>query len=530
MARPPVRAHGRVADFAGHWRRQVEPRARVHSRAPTLAARPPATRPASAAPRPVAAHVPELEQATGQSQARRRRRPRPPAQRRPQVVVLGLQPVQPGRLVGPGSCRLGPLGQRQAPGRGGARARPRASPASPQPLPGVLAHRLQQPVARLRRRRASASTSDLSTSRSSRSSTSPASMPSPGADRLGRLQRPAAGEDRQPAQQRPLRLGQQVVAPVDRRRAASAGAAARSGCRRSAAGSGRPAAPRSARPAGAARAPPPARAPAGCRPAAGRSAPPPPRSGRSARSRGCAAAPARRTAAPPRTGAELRRAAAGRCGVGQRQRRARARRPRRRAERLAAGGQDAQVRAAAQQRVGQRGAGVEQVLAVVQHQQQALGRAGAGQQCRQERLAGLLAHAERRRRPPAGTSAGSASGGQLDQPDAVGVGVAPARRRPAAPGGSCRSRPRRSASAGGSCASSAVHLGHLALAPDEAGQLQRQVVRRSLARDPAIVHSDDAEPLVAIGRRRRTHPHHRPPTAPPARREPFRTQWPCSRG
>ena len=42
-------------------------------------------------------------------------------------------------------------------------------------------------------------------------------MPSPAHDRLGRLQRPAAGEHRQPPQQRPLRLGEQVVAPVDQR-------------------------------------------------------------------------------------------------------------------------------------------------------------------------------------------------------------------------------------------------------------------------------------------------------------------------
>ena len=34
---------------------------------------------------------------------------------------------------------------------------------------------------------------------------------------LGRLQRPATAEDRQPAEQPALRLRQQVVAPVDRR-------------------------------------------------------------------------------------------------------------------------------------------------------------------------------------------------------------------------------------------------------------------------------------------------------------------------
>src|SRR5206468_2815242 len=37
------------------------------------------------------------------------------------------------------------------------------------------------------------------------------------ADRLGGLQRPAAGEDRQAAEQRPLPFGEQVVTPIDER-------------------------------------------------------------------------------------------------------------------------------------------------------------------------------------------------------------------------------------------------------------------------------------------------------------------------
>ena len=53
-----------------------------------------------------------------------------------------------------------------------------------------------------------------------------------GADRLGRLERTPRREDRQPSEDGPLRLGQEVVAPVDRgaqrlmprdRRPASAG-------------------------------------------------------------------------------------------------------------------------------------------------------------------------------------------------------------------------------------------------------------------------------------------------------------------
>ena len=42
-------------------------------------------------------------------------------------------------------------------------------------------------------------------------------IPSPCAHGFGRLQRPAAGEDRQAAEEHPFRLGQQVVTPVDRR-------------------------------------------------------------------------------------------------------------------------------------------------------------------------------------------------------------------------------------------------------------------------------------------------------------------------
>ena len=71
-----------------------------------------------------------------------------PGQRGAQVVVLGVEHGQPGDLIGGRQVRLGPLGQRQAPGQ---------MPASRllllarlrQPLGGVLAHRLQQPAAHL---------------------------------------------------------------------------------------------------------------------------------------------------------------------------------------------------------------------------------------------------------------------------------------------------------------------------------------------------------------------------------------------
>ena len=69
-----------------------------------------------------------------------------------------------------------------------------------------------------------------STRRASRrsSTSSPAATPVARAPtRLGRLQRPAPGEDGQAREQRPLGRGQQVVAPVERRRAGSAGGAGR---------------------------------------------------------------------------------------------------------------------------------------------------------------------------------------------------------------------------------------------------------------------------------------------------------------
>ena len=54
------------------------------------------------------------------------------------------------------------------------------------------------------------------------------------AHRLHRLERRAAGEHGEPPKQDPLLVGEEVVTPVDRARAASAGAEARSGPRRSA--------------------------------------------------------------------------------------------------------------------------------------------------------------------------------------------------------------------------------------------------------------------------------------------------------
>ena len=251
-----------------------------------------------------------------------------------------------------------------------------------------------------------------------------ARSPSPAHTAFGGLQRPAAGEDRQPPQQHPLRLGEQVVAPVHRRPqrllARQGGPAAR---RQQAEAVVEPRA-RAAR-----------RGSARTRAAASSSASGMPSSRRQIcataaallrrqrEARAARAAPARRTAAPPRTGRALpdrRRSPA-------RVRRARASDGTRQAvspatpsgSRLVA--RMRELRAGAQQRVGQRGAGVEQVLAVVQHQQHLLRRAAPRPACRSERPPGLLAHA-RAPRPPPG---------------------APAPGRPAAPAPPARRRPRR---------------------------------------------------------------------------------------
>ena len=296
-------------------------------------------------------------------------------------------------------------------------------------LAGVLPDRLQQPVARLVRPPPRPATSDLSPAAPAGPAPSAPRSPSPAHDRLGRLQRPAAGEDRQPAQQHPLRLGQQVVAPVDRRPQRLLARQRPSGCRRSAGGSGRPAGRRSARPT----APQPRRRQLdrqrdAVQPPADL-APRPARSSRSARSRGCdGAAPARRRGGTAVVARERRRS--GRClsgpavaSDGTRQTVSPAT-----PSALAAGGQDAQAGAAPQQRLGQRGAGVEQVLAVVEHQQQAPGGQRRRSACR--RAAGPAARARRARAATAcGHERRVGQRRQLDQPDAVRVVGRPARRR-----------------------------------------------------------------------------------------------------
>ncbi len=64
-----------------------------------------------------------------------------PAQRRPQVILLALQPHEPGALVALAQLGLGPLGQREkvvGVGEAGCLQLARGD----ELLPGVLAHRL----------------------------------------------------------------------------------------------------------------------------------------------------------------------------------------------------------------------------------------------------------------------------------------------------------------------------------------------------------------------------------------------------
>ena len=211
----------------------------------------PAGPPASAAPRrtgPRAARSgPER---AGQPQPGLRVGLQAPGQRRAQVVVLGLQPRQPaaaGRR--PSSAGSASLGQRQAPVARAGRAPPPPRPPRASRSPGVLrapspaagSAPPPSPLVRLHQRLVDQPRQQVEHVRRLE--------PVAGADRLGRLQRPAAGEDRQPAEQRP--------APARSSRSWLQSSVARSVCwrgrrrparRRSAAGSGRPAGRRSARP------------------------------------------------------------------------------------------------------------------------------------------------------------------------------------------------------------------------------------------------------------------------------------------
>ena len=273
--------------------------------------------------------------------------------------------------------------------------------------------------------------SDLSTSEASRSSTSSASTASGASvppsgqvahDRLSLLQRPAAREDGEPAQQLPLRAGEQIPAPVHQGAQASAGG-----------GSAARLPPVSRRKRSSRRAAISVTPRARVRAAASSMASGMPSSRRqisamtgafSARQREAGLrrpARARRRAARPPIGAAASRSATS--GGGQAQRRDAVGRLTGNAQRLAAGGQDGQPGRVAQQRVGLTGAGVNQMLAVVQDHQQLLVAQIVGQRSI-ERTARLLRHAQR---AADGRDQQRRVGyrGQLDQPGAVRVALEP---------------------------------------------------------------------------------------------------------
>jgi hypothetical protein len=140
-------------------------------------------------------------------------------------------------------------------------------------------------------------------------------------------------------------------------------------------------------------------------------------------------------------------------------------------ERLAAGGQDSQVRAAPQQGLHDGRRGVDQVLAVVQDEQEPAPGEMAGEGLEQ-RLARPLDDAEHRR-DRLGDQGAVVERGQRDEPDLGRLaGREPAghldRKPRLAQSGRARDgdEPRFREQSG--------QVGHVVLAPDEAGRLRRQ--------------------------------------------------------
>ena len=353
-------------------------------------------------------------------------------------------------------------------------------PAGVQPLPPVLAQRLQQPVAR--RPVAAAPRPPPATcppGGSAGRAPSRASTPAPAHDRLGRLQGEPAGEHRQAVEQRPLRRRRAGRSSSPPPPAGSAGAAAPCGCPRSAAGSGPPAAPGAApRAARARRAAASSRAsgmPSSRRQSSATARRVPVGHGerRAGRSR-----PARRRAGPPRTG------------------------PRRLRRRAPAPGGRAATSEGTRQGVSPAMPSASRLVARRRTSGQARSSASASRAQASSRCSQLSSTSSRRRAASASASVASSGRpgssrtptaaatrlghqrgigerGQLDQPDAVRVLGRARRPRRAAPAGSCPVPPAPTRVSRGAAGQQALDLGQLALAPDEAGELRRQVVARA---------------------------------------------------
>jgi hypothetical protein len=133
----------------------------------------------------------------------------------PEVVVLRVQPCHPEILPGPDQLRFGLFGKGE---EEVSVPDPHlvSLPALLQLQPGVLADRLQHPVAR--------HASGGCPYHHERLVYQPAEEVEdiavldafPGADCLGSLKRPASREHREPVEQVSLRIGEQRVAPVER--------------------------------------------------------------------------------------------------------------------------------------------------------------------------------------------------------------------------------------------------------------------------------------------------------------------------
>ena len=218
-----------------------------------------------------------------------------PVQGRPQVVVVGVEQPQPAPG---GAVDGGPLGQVEAPGGVAGGHRPGLAGLG-QPLGPVGPHRLQHPEPRR-----------LPAGRHHQRPVHQPEQPLQhvpgveavaGADHFGGRHRPATREHRQPPPQPPVRLLQQLPAPVDGGPQGLLARRRRCARPRPAAGTGRRGGPRSRPPAGPAPGTRPARWPGGARPGGGTARPPPGRWPRPGRSRGRRRPPARRTAAPRRS-------------------------------------------------------------------------------------------------------------------------------------------------------------------------------------------------------------------------------------
>ena len=141
-----------------------------------------------------------------------------PAQRGLEVVVLRLEAIEPGDLLGTAAPALRLLGQGQEPGLVPA-AQPHDLAGRARPLVAVLPDRLQQPIPGDRSPGVGGLDEDHGLVHELRQEVERLSGVElgSGADALDRLEREPACEHRQAAEQRLLRLREQVVAPVERR-------------------------------------------------------------------------------------------------------------------------------------------------------------------------------------------------------------------------------------------------------------------------------------------------------------------------